>query len=204
MMIVFCPYWPMIIFRVPKDGRVQRKILMVILLKHHFVLIKFRFQFQLGKWENANLLVDWLKSYKPEELFNEDGSLMDDIKAVIPKGDKRMAANPITNAGGNNARILRLNDIRDFAVPEDELKDSSNTKMDTRVLSDYIADIMKENPDNFRMWGPDETKSNRFYSVLDEDKRQFMEIFMNLMMKTLPILVEYLMFNYQNIKLKVC
>ena len=120
-------------------------------------------------------MVDWLKSYKPEELFNEDGSLMDDIKAVIPKGDKRMAANPITNAGGNNARILRLNDIRDFAVPEDELKDSSNTKMDTRVLSDYIADIMKENPDNFRMWGPDETKSNRFYSVLDEDKRQFME-----------------------------
>lgn len=170
-----CPYWPMIVFRVPKGWTGPKKDLDGNPIESSFRSHQVPIPVSSGQMENANLLVDWLKSYKPEELFNEDGSLVDDIKAVTPKGDKRMAANPITNAGGSKAKILRLNDIRKFAVSEKELKDCKNTKMDTRILSDYIADIMKENPDNFRMWGPDETKSNRFYSVLDEDKRQFME-----------------------------
>lgn len=91
--------------------------------------------------EHADALVDWLESYQPKELFNEDGSLKDDIKEIIPTGDSRMAANPITN-GGVDPKALNLPNFRDYAV--DTSKEGANVKQDMIVWSDYLRDVIKK------------------------------------------------------------
>lgn len=123
--------------------------------------------------EHADELVEWMKSYRPEELFDENGRLKPEIAGTTPKGDKRMAMNPVTNPG-KLIRDLRLPDIRDYAV--DNSVPGQMEKQDMIVLGEYLKDVVKLNRDNhnFRIFGPDETASNRLAPVFEETKRQWL------------------------------
>ena len=107
-------------------------------------------------------LEEWLKSYRPEELFDEGGRLVPELRALTPEGERRMSANPHTN-GGALMRDLVLPDFRDYAV---EVKSPATTTSEaTRVLGGFLRDVVAKNPKNFRLFGPDETASNRLGDV---------------------------------------
>lgn len=124
--------------------------------------------------EHADDLVAWLESYKPKELFNDDGTLKADIEAIIPKGSLRMAMNPVTN-GGILAKHLEKPNPSDYAV--DNKDHGANEAQDMTVLGAYIRDLIKLNDKNrnFRGFGPDETLSNRLNKVFEATNRQWME-----------------------------
>jgi xylulose-5-phosphate/fructose-6-phosphate phosphoketolase len=122
--------------------------------------------------EHLALIEDWLKSYKPEELFDSKGRLLADIASLAPKGKKRMGANPHAN-GGLLLQDLRMPDYREYAaaVPTPGVRGIG----DTRVLAPFLRDILTKNQDqkNFRIFGPDETLSNGLGAVFDVTKRQW-------------------------------
>ena len=122
--------------------------------------------------ENVEFLEAWLRSYKPEELFDEEGKLLPELKELAPKGDKRMGMNPHTN-GGKLLEELNMPDFRDY-----ELKISKPGEVvaqDMMELGKFIRDIIKlnENKKNFRIFGPDEALSNRLNHVFEETNRQW-------------------------------
>ncbi|MFD1455105.1 phosphoketolase [Levilactobacillus lanxiensis] len=166
------PNWPMIIFRSPKGWTGPKADLDGNPIEGSFRAHQVPIPVAAGDMEHADMLVNWLKSYKPEELFNEDGSVKQEIRDMAPKGEQRMAMNPITN-GGIKPEPLKLPDYKKYAV--DTTKRGKTIAQDMLVWSDYLADVMKLNPNNFRGFGPDETKSNRLYAALDYGKRQWME-----------------------------
>jgi xylulose-5-phosphate/fructose-6-phosphate phosphoketolase len=114
--------------------------------------------------EQVRMLDTWMRSYHPEQLFDESGSLRPELAELAPKGSRRMGANPHAN-GGTMLRDLRLPDFRDYAV--DVPKPGSIYGEATRVQGDFIRDIIKLNPANFRVFSPDETASNRWGAVFD-------------------------------------
>lgn len=120
--------------------------------------------------ENLRLLEDWLRSYHPEELFTSDGKLISELECMHPTGNRRMSANPIAN-GGLLLKELRTPDFRDYAL---KVKRGETNAQDMKELGKYVADLIKLNPDNFRVFGPDEALSNRLNYVFDVTKRQFM------------------------------
>jgi len=121
---------------------------------------------------NIDILEQWLRSYKPEELFDENGKLYSEIKDIIPKGNKRMGANPIAN-GGALLKELIIPDFKDYAI--DVSKPGAIRAQDTKELGRFIKDIVvaNENNRNFRIFGPDEALSNRFNYVFDVTNRQW-------------------------------
>ena len=108
--------------------------------------------------EHLAQLEEWLRSYHAEELFDADGALVPELAALAPRGDRRMSANPHAN-GGLLLRDLRLPDFRDYAV--DVPAPGATTSEATRVLGAWLRDVIRDNPSNFRLFGPDETESNR-------------------------------------------
>ena len=119
-------------------------------------------------------LEEWLRSYKPEELFNADGTPVEPVAAFPPAGKRRMGANPHTN-GGLLLRDLRTPDFRDYAV---EVKAPGAVEaQDMYVLGTYVRDVMKLNMDarNFRIFAPDETASNRLQAVFEVTGRRFLD-----------------------------
>jgi xylulose-5-phosphate/fructose-6-phosphate phosphoketolase len=115
-------------------------------------------------------LEDWLRSYRPEELFEEGGALREELVSLAPEGERRMSANPKTN-GGLVLRDLQLPDFRRFAVPVDE--PGGATAEATRVLSHWLTEVVRANLDNFRIFGPDETASNRLDAVYEVTEKQW-------------------------------
>jgi xylulose-5-phosphate/fructose-6-phosphate phosphoketolase len=115
----------------------------------------------------------WLRSYRPEELFDEHGGVAPDVTALAPVGDRRMGANPHAN-GGRLLRPLRLPDFRDYAVAVDE--PGTGVAESTRVLGGFVRDVMAANAAerNFRVFGPDETASNRLGDLFDVTGRAWM------------------------------
>jgi len=110
------------------------------------------------------LLEEWLRGYEPERLFDSDGRLRADLRALPPRGDRRMSANPHAN-GGLLRRPLRLPDFRDYAV---EVHAPGSTEAETtRPLGRFLRDVLRRNPENFRVLGPDETASNRLDAVFE-------------------------------------
>ncbi len=166
------PHWPMIVFRSPKGWTGPKKDLDGNPIEGSFRAHQVPIPVDANDMEHADLLVNWLKSYKPEELFNDDGSIKQEIIDFAPKGNKRMAMNPITN-GGINPEPLKLPDVRDFAIKFD--KPGTVVKQDMIEWGKYLSKVAEMNPTSFRGFGPDETKSNRLYALLDDDKRQWME-----------------------------
>ncbi len=162
----------MIIFRSPKGWTGPKKDFDGNPVENSFRAHQVPLPIAAGSMEHADQLVSWMKSYKPEDFFNADGSIKDEVRAFAPEGDQRMSVNPITN-GGIKPQPLKLPNYKDYAVKV--TTPGATTAQDMIVWSDWVADTMKLNPENFRAFGPDETKSNRLYSTLDEGKRQWME-----------------------------
>ena len=162
-------YYPMIILRTPKGWTGPKEIDGKILegsFRSHQVPVT------LDNPKNIKYLEDWLRSYHPEKLFDKDGHLNEEIKIVIPKGNKRMGANPVTN-GGDLLKNLILPDFRDYAVFVDH--PGSIKAQDMLVLSSYIRDIfnLNKNNKNFRLFCPDEAMSNRLYNIFEATNRDF-------------------------------
>ena len=158
------PRWPMLIFRTPKgwtgpkfvDGKKVEGS-----FRAHQVPIS------MERADHLNLLEEWLKSYHPEELFDENGTLKAEIRELCPTGNRRMGSNPIAN-GGLLLKDLKMPNFMDYGIKVDR---GITKAQDMLVLSSFVRDIFKENPANFRIFGPDETMSNRLYDVFDATKR---------------------------------
>jgi xylulose-5-phosphate/fructose-6-phosphate phosphoketolase len=120
---------------------------------------------------NLKMLEDWMRSYRPEELFDADGRLVPELKALAPSGARRMSANPHAN-GGLLRRELRLPDFRDYAV---EVPQRGTLRHEnTRPLGEFLRDVMRNNPTSFRVFGPDETASNRLQAIYEVSKKTWM------------------------------
>ena len=164
------PRWPMIVLRSPKGWTGPKEI------NGHKVEGSWRsHQVPFGDVRNnpANLklLENWMKGYKPEELFTEEGALQPTLRALAPRGHRRMSANPHAN-GGLLRRELRLPDFRKYAVAVTArgTSDYENTK----PLGEYLRDVLANNPTSFRLFGPDETASNRLQAVYGASKKTWM------------------------------
>ena len=161
------PRWPMIVLRTPKGwtapSDANGKKLEGFWRAHQVPLAGV-------KKDPAQLkqLEEWMRSYKPEELFDAKGSPIAELLEFTPTGARRMGANPHAN-GGLLKRNLRLPDFRDYAAKFD--KPGQVTAENTRPLGEYLRDIMKQNADNFRVFGPDENSSNKLDAVYEVSKK---------------------------------
>lgn len=166
------PVWPMIIFRAPK-GWTGPKTWDNVPIEKSFRAHQIPIPVDQNDMQHADALVAWLESYRPEELFDENGTLKAEIKAIAPKGDKRMAANPHTNPG-KLIRDLVKPDFRNYAA--DTTVKGQTVAQDMTVLGTYLEDVVKENAanKNFRIFGPDETMSNRLAPLFKETNRQWL------------------------------
>jgi xylulose-5-phosphate/fructose-6-phosphate phosphoketolase len=157
------PRWPMIVLRTPKGWTgpeaVDGKPVENTWRSHQVPMSDVR-----DNKAHLALLEDWMRSYRPDELFDESGALRAELAALAPKGERRMSANPHAN-GGLLLRALRLPDFRDFAVTVEAPGASSSEA--TRVLGEFLREVIRHNPQTFRLFGPDETASNRLQAVLD-------------------------------------
>jgi xylulose-5-phosphate/fructose-6-phosphate phosphoketolase len=155
------PRWPMLILRTPKGWTGPREVDGVQIegtWRAHQVPV-------LGARENPThrrILEDWLRSYRPEELFDDRGRLLPELRALAPAGERRMSANPHAN-GGLLLHDLNLPDFRDYAIDVQEPGKASSEA--TRALGKFLRDVIVENPSTFRLFGPDETASNRLGDV---------------------------------------
>ena len=164
------PRWPMIILRTPKGWTGPKTVDGLpsegTFRSHQVPIADVR-----GNPEHIALLEAWLRSYRPEELFDETGALRPELAALAPRGNRRMSANPHAN-GGLLRKDLTLPDFRDYAVEVS----APGTKMSeaTRVLGVFVRDIITANPRTFRLFGPDETSSNRLDAVFEATDRVWM------------------------------
>ena len=160
------PAWPMIILRTPKGWTCPVEIDGVPVENtwraHQVPLASAR-----DTDAHLQVLEEWLRSYRPEELFDESGAPYPEVVALAPRGDRRMSANPVAN-GGLLRRDLRLPDFRASAV-EVETEHRGETQLEsTAVLGKWLAGVIRDNPDDFRIFGPDETASNRLAPAVYE------------------------------------
>ncbi len=161
------PRWPMIVLRTPKGWTGPKT---VDGLKTEGSWRSHQVPFTMDKPAHLQLLETWMRSYGPEELFDENGAPTPAITAFAPKGERRMSANPHAN-GGALMRPLRLPDFRDYAVSV-EAPGAGDAEA-TRVAGAFLRDVMRMNADtrNFRVFGPDETASNRLQALLEATDR---------------------------------
>jgi len=163
------PAWPCIVLRTPKgwtgpkevDGRPVEGTWRA----HQVPMAEVR-----TNPGHLALLESWMRSYRPEELFDAAGTLRPEIAGLAPREYRRMSANPHAN-GGLLLRELRLPDFRDYAVAVE--KPGADEAEATRVLGAWLRDVVAANPDNFRLFGPDETESNRLGAVFDVTDKVF-------------------------------
>jgi xylulose-5-phosphate/fructose-6-phosphate phosphoketolase len=164
------PRWPMIVLRTPKGWTGPAEI------AGHKVEGSWRshqvpFSDVRNKPENLQLLETWMKSYKPQELFDEAGRLIPELRELAPTGARRMSANPHAN-GGLLRKDLKLPDFRKYAV--DVPHAGKVLHENTRALGEFLRDVMKNNMTTFRVFGPDETASNRLQSIYQASKKVWM------------------------------
>jgi xylulose-5-phosphate/fructose-6-phosphate phosphoketolase len=164
------PRWPMIVLRTPKGwtcpGEVDGRPVEGTFRAHQVPLEKVT-----TNPEHLRELERWMRSYRPEELFDESGALMQELAELPPQGDRRMSANPHAN-GGLLLTDLRMPDFCDYAV--DVPRPASGSHEATHVLGAFLRDVMRRNPSTFRLFGPDETASNRLGDVFEVTDRTWM------------------------------
>lgn len=165
------PMYPMVILRTPK-GWTGPNIVSGKQIEGTFRAHQIPLLVDPTHPKNLAVLERWLKSYHPEELFTPDGKLRKEIKKIIPTGKRRMGANPHAN-GGILLEDLKLPDFKDYAVPV--LYPGSINKSDMTELGKYIRDIIALNKKNFRVFGPDETASNRLSCVFEKTNRRWID-----------------------------
>jgi xylulose-5-phosphate/fructose-6-phosphate phosphoketolase len=163
------PRWPLIVLRTPKGWTGPKEVdglpVENTWRSHQVPLAETR-----ENPEHRRALEEWMRSYRPEELFDDHGRLVPELRALAPEGDRRMSANPHAN-GGELMRALVLPDFRDYAV--DVSKPGTSSSEATRVLGSFLRDVIARNSDNFRIFGPDETASNRLSDVFAATERQW-------------------------------
>ena len=168
---VVMPKWPVLIVRTPKgwtgpkewDGKPIEGT-----FRAHQVPIPV----DQEHMDHADALLRWLKSYEPEKLFDAQGRILEEIREIAPTGDQRMAKNPITN-GGIDPKPLIMPDWKKYTLQFE--KPGSIKAEDMTELGKFVREIIEKNPENFRIFGPDETKSNRLNQVFKTTNRQWME-----------------------------
>ena len=165
------PKYPMIILRTPK-GWTGPNIVSGKQIEGTFRAHQIPLLVDSKHPKNLLILERWLKSYHPEELFTPEGKLKKEIKQIIPTGKKRMGANPHAN-GGILLEDLKLPNFKDYAVPV--LYPGSIKKSDMTELGKYIRDVIVLNKKNFRVFGPDETASNRLSCVFEKTSRRWID-----------------------------
>ncbi len=163
------PKWPMIILRTPK-GWTGPKVVDGQKIEGSFRAHQVPISMENPE-EHLKLLNDWLRSYHPEELFDEKGRLIPELAELAPKGNARLGANPHAN-GGLLLKDLRLPDFRTYGIPVEPGKTKAQDMIE---LGGYIRDIFRLNEDNknFRIFGPDESMSNRLYRVFEAENRDW-------------------------------
>ncbi|MEK5507371.1 phosphoketolase family protein [Paenibacillus sp. FSL P4-0113] len=167
------PAWPMIVFRSPK-GWTGPKEWDNVPNTNSFRAHQVPIPVDQKNMQHAPALLEWLNSYRPEELFDENGRLNSELAEILPTGDKRMGMNPVANAG-NLIKDLKLPDFRNYAL--DNSVPGKVIAQDMSVLGKYVKDVVVLNEENrnFRIFGPDETMSNRLAPVFEVTKRQWMD-----------------------------
>lgn len=165
------PQWPVLIVRTPK-GWTGPKEWDGEPIEGGFRAHQVPIPVDAEHMEHIDALTDWLKSYRPEELFTENGQLKPEIQELSPKGERRMSMNPITN-GGLDPKPLKITDWKKHAI--DTSTPGAVMAQDMIEFGKFAADLIEANPDNFRIFGPDEAKSNRLNKVFDVTNRQWLE-----------------------------
>jgi xylulose-5-phosphate/fructose-6-phosphate phosphoketolase len=165
------PHWPMIVLRSPKGWGAPREV------DGHFLEGFWRaHQVPLTDVkknpEQLHILEKWMHDLKPEELFGQNGKLIPELKELAPTGTQRMSANPHAN-GGRVKRALRLPDFAEYAVKVDQ--PGTFETENVPPLGNFLRDVMKENMTNFRVFGPDETTSNKLQAVYQASKKFWIE-----------------------------
>jgi xylulose-5-phosphate/fructose-6-phosphate phosphoketolase len=156
------PRWPLIVLRTPKGWTCPKEVDGVPVegtYRAHQVPVT-----DLEKPGHLAILEEWMRSYRPEELFTADGRLLPELARLAPQGERRMSANPHAN-GGLLLRDLVLPDFRSYAV--EVTRPAASLSEATRVLGTFLRDVIRGNPENFRIVGPDETASNRLQAVFE-------------------------------------
>lgn len=166
------PQWPMIILRSPKGWTAPKEV-EGQKIEDHWRSHQVPISEMATNPANIQLLEQWMKRYKPEELFDENGTLKPELAELAPKGIRRMGANLHAN-GGLLLKNLRMPDFRNYAIEVPE--PGQVTRESTRVMGDLLRDVMQYNKDarNFRVMGPDETQSNRLGALLEVTDRTWM------------------------------
>ncbi len=161
------PRWPMIVLRTPK-GWTGPKVVDGLPVEGTFRAHQVPLANLAENPEHLAQLEQWMRSYRPEELFDERGALRAELAALAPEGERRMGANPHAN-GGLLLRDLELPDFRSYAV--EVPAPTASVSEPTRVLGAFLRDVIRLNPDRFRLVGPDETASNRLGAVFEVTDR---------------------------------
>jgi xylulose-5-phosphate/fructose-6-phosphate phosphoketolase len=164
------PRWPMIVLRSPKGWTGPRKVddnYLEGFWRAHQVPITDVHE----NPEHLQLLEKWMHSYEPDRLFGKDGKISDELKSLCPTGNRRMSANPVAN-GGLIKKPLKLPDFRDYSI---KVEKSGVTSFGSMVaFSKFLRDIVAQNQTNFRLFGPDETESNKLGKVYEAGKKVWM------------------------------
>ena len=164
------PVWPMVILRSPKGWTGPKEVdghkVEGFWRSHQVPLAEMR-----EKPSHLALLEEWMRSYRPQELFDEAGRLLPELRELAPKGARRMGANPHAN-GGLLRRGLKLPDFRDYAVAVD--KPGTTEVGPTQILGQFLRDVARHNPTNFRVFSPDENASNRLTALYEVTKKTWL------------------------------
>ncbi|HAQ9358428.1 phosphoketolase family protein [Enterococcus faecium] len=168
---VVMPKWPVLIVRTPK-GWTGPKEWDGEPIEGTFRAHQVPIPVDQEHMDHADALLRWLKSYEPEKLFDAQGRILEEIREIAPTGDQRMAKNPITN-GGIDPKPLIMLDWKKYTLQFE--KPGSIKAEDMTELGKFVREIIEKNPENFRIFGPDETKSNRLNQVFKTTNRQWME-----------------------------
>ena len=176
------PAWPVVIARLPKGWGGPKHNPAGEPIEGSFRAHQVPLGLSQNNFEELPEFEEWMNSYKPAELFNADGSLKAEVADFAPKGDKRMAANPVANGGrarGEKPETLDLPNWKDYANDINESNRGTqlpdgNKNMDMNVLSTFFAGVATKNPSSFRIFGPDETMSNRLWEMFKITNRQWM------------------------------
>lgn len=163
------PIYPMIILKTPK-GWTGPKIVNGNKVEGSFRSHQVPIQVDKDHMENLIPFESWLRSYNLSELFDSEGRLLEDIKSIIPKGDKRLSSNPNSN-GGKLLKELDLPNFEDYMINFDT--PGTVIKQDMLEAGKYIGDVLDKNRDNFKLFCPDEALSNRLTHIFDRNRREF-------------------------------